>query len=118
MKVDWQEVVKREPKGYVELNNGERVLHGPIESVKINGNNMVVIILKWFAKVSLGCHGLPEGDWEVAENEPIIFPNSIVPFVIENTPEKGDRVRFKGTNILYFNKVDGLDPSKVRGLEL
>ncbi|MEK0369487.1 MAG: hypothetical protein QQN62_07795, partial [Nitrosopumilus sp.] len=73
---------------------------------------------KWSAEVSLREHEIPEGNWTAIKNQPIIFPNLMAPFVIENTPEKGERVRFNNTNILYFNKIDGLDPSKVDGLEL
>jgi len=40
----------------------------------------------------------------------------VVPFVIEDTPNKGPRVRFAGTNILYFNEVEGLNPARVEGL--
>ena len=117
-KFDWQEVVERKPRGYLELNDGKKAVHGPIESVEINDDDIVVIKLKWSAEISLGEHGIPEGNWIAIENQPIVFPSLIAPFVIENTPEKGERVRFNNTNILYFNKIDGLDPSKVEGLKV
>jgi len=117
-KFDWQEVVERNPQGYMELNDGKKVVHGPVESIKINDSDMVVIILKWAAEATLSGVGLP-GDWiATKENKPFTFPNLLVPFVIDDTPEKGQRVRFNGTNILYFDQVDGLDPKRVKGLNL
>ncbi len=120
MQVDWQEVVDRQPKGYVELSDGKRVIHGPIENMQINEGDFVVINLKWVARAELDKVGLPSGSWKVAEDreKAVVFPNIVVPYVIEDTPEKGPRVRFAGRNILYFNEVDGLDPSKVEGLVL
>ena len=116
-KYDWQEVVDRNPQGYVEFNDGKKATHGPIKSIKIDEADMVVIELKWAAEVSLSKVGLPDGDWvAVKENNPIVFPNLLVPFVIEDTPIKGPRVRFRALNILYFNPVEGLDPSRVKGL--
>lgn len=120
MKVDWSEVVEKKPQGYVELNNGEIATHGPLESIEIDDNDLVVIKLRWRAEVKLGPPpGLPIEDWRaVANDEPIIFPNFMVPFVIENTQSKGPRVRFAGTSILYIDKVEGLDPRRVVGLAL
>jgi len=117
MQVDWQEVVDRKPKGYLELNNGERVIHGPIESIVIDGSDFVVITLKWAARMELN-DGIPGGGWRVAEekDKKAIFPNLVVPFVIEDTPSKGPRMRFAGANILYFNEVEGLNPARVEGL--
>ena len=117
MQVDWQEVVDRKPKGYLELNNGERVIHGPIEDIAIDESDFVVITLKWAARMELN-DGIPGGGWRVAEekDKKAIFPNLVVPFVIEDTPGKGPRVRFAGANILYFNEVEGLNPARVEGL--
>ena len=117
MQVDWQEVVDRKPKGYLELNNGERVIHGPIEDIAIDESDFVVITLKWAARMELN-DGIPGGGWRVAEekDKKAIFPNLVVPFVIEDTPNKGPRVRFAGANILYFNEVEGLNPARVEGL--
>ncbi len=120
MKLDWNEVVELDPKGYVELNDGNTAIHGPLESIEINEMDFVEIRLKWRAEVPLGDPpGLPQGEWKVAANdEPIIFPNFVVPFVIERTPDKGPRVRFNNTNILYIESVEGVDPSRVEGLEV
>jgi len=117
MKVDWQEVDERNPQGYLELNNGQRVVHGPIKSVKMNDSDMVIIELEWAAEAKLSGMGLPD-EWTAIESDkPFIIPNG-VPFTIQDTPEKGQRIMFHGMNILYFDKVEGLDPKKVRGLEL
>lgn len=115
---DWQKVVDREPKGYLELNDGKRILHGPIESILITGEDFVEIRLKWAATITLSNHNLPIGKWQRAseENKTVLFPNLVVPFEFEQTPEKGPRVRF-GFNILYLNEVEGLDPSKVEAME-
>jgi hypothetical protein len=116
--VDWNEVVERKPQGYVEFNDGRTATHGPLESIEIDEADFVVIRLKWRAQVELGAAGMPIGDWTaVANEEPIMFPNFTVAYEIEGTPEKGPRVRF-GLNIIYFNRVEGLDPSRVVGLEL
>ena len=120
MQLDWQEVVDRQPKGDVELNDGKRVLHGPIKDIRITEGDNVEINLKWVARAELGQLGIPVGNWRVGKDEEkrIVFPNIVVPYVIEDTPEKGPRVRFAGANILYFNEVEGLDPSKVEGFKL
>lgn len=116
---DWQLVVDRKPRGYLELNDTKWVVHGPVESVAITDNDFVEIKLKWGAKAVLGPYGIPSGDWEaIPDGElTVSFPNLVVPFVIEQTPEKGERVRYAFANILYFDPVEGLDPAKVRGLD-
>ena len=83
-KIDWDEVVALNPKGYVELNDGKHVVHGPLESIEINDADFVVIKLKWSARMVLGQHGVPVNfEWEaVPENPPIVFPNLILPFVL------------------------------------
>lgn len=114
---DWQEVVDLQPKGYLEIQNSEAVIHGPIESILIDAFDVVRIKLKWAAK--MGTLGTPTFmKWEsLPKDIEIVFPNLVVPFVFENTPSKGKRVRF-GINILYIDKVAGLDPSLVKGLEV
>ncbi len=117
-RLDWQEVVRLDPKGYLELNNGKMAIHGPVESVEVGEDDMVVIKLKWAAQSSLSDAGLPSGDWKAIIRNRIFFPNMEVPFIIEDTPEKGRRVRFGSTNILYLDEVEGLDPKKVQGINL
>jgi len=120
MNIDWNEIAERKPQGYIELNDGKFAVHGPIESVIVTEDDMVQIRVKWLAKITLGGHGIPTGNWKAIENTPTVlteFPNLVAPFVIENTPEKGPRARF-GANILYFNRVEGIDPSKVEGLRI
>jgi hypothetical protein len=117
LKTDWKEVVELNPQGYLELNDGKRVVHGPIKSIEIDKVDYVLIELEWAATIALGDLGIQQGDWEVIKPlEPVIFENFTVPFLIEDTPEKGPRVRFAGLNILYINKVEGIDPSKVKGM--
>lgn len=121
MRHDWNEVVERNPRGYVELNNGKEVVHGPIESVLIDHFDFVNIRVKWAAKIKLGQYGIPSGEWEAVSSAPILlmsFPNFVAPFEIEDTPEKGPRVRFAGLNILYFDEIGSLDPSRVKGLQV
>lgn len=105
---DWQKVVDRQPKGYLELNDGNRVLHGPIESIRITDEDFVEIRLKWAATMELHQTGIPSDKWQKASDtqKTILFPNLVVPFEFEQTPEKGPRVRF-GFNILYLNEVGG-----------
>ena len=116
---DWEEVVAMKPRGYVEIQDSKAktVIHGPIESILVDKDDFVQIQLKWAAK--MGAMGTPTFmKWvNSPENKTMSFPNLVVPFVIEDTPEKGKRIRF-GFNILYINPVEGLDPKKVEGLEL
>ena len=117
MMFDWRRVAEREPKGYLELRTEKMVIHGPVESLKVNEDDMVVITLKWAARSApLDKPGF--GKWKNSpEDREVVFPNVVVPYVIETTPEKGERVRF-GLSMLYFDPVPGLDPAKVQGLEL
>lgn len=121
MELDWQAVIDRNPRGYVELNDGKWLIHGPIQSIELDAQtDFVRIKLHWAARVDLNEARVPAGDWEVAPDTArvIEFPNLAVPFVIEPTPEKGLRVRFASLNILYIDPVKGLDPKRVRGLQL
>ncbi len=118
---DWEEAVRLQPKGYCEIQDQARglVYHGPVDKVVVDdGSDMVTITLKWVAK--MGMPGRPGfGEWEKAPDEAktIAFPNLIVPFTVEETPEKGKRLRF-GYNLIYLTEVEGVDPKKVKGLEL
>lgn len=115
MKSDWQEVADLNPRGYAEFQDGTtEVLHGPVESVTIDDNDMVHIKLKWAAK--MGVPGSPTFmKWRnSSQDTEITFPNLMVSFEFQNT-SKGRRIRF-GLNILYINEVKGVDPSKVEGL--
>ncbi len=113
---DWRKVVDLKPKGYLEIQKDGMVFHGPIAEVSIDEADNVVFRLKWTAQIKL-VKGGPAGEWEAITNEPFTLPNFMVPYVIEEMPEKGPRVRF-GYNILFLNEVQGLDPARVRGLAL
>ncbi len=114
---DWEEVVKRNPKGYAEFQDEKVILHGPIESVSVDKFDKVHIKLKWAATtVPPGKPGF--GKWRsTPEQKEVIFHNLMLPFVFEPTPDRGERVRF-GLNILYLGNIEGLDPAKVEGLNL
>lgn len=117
---DWNVIVERKPLGYVELNDGKVAVYGPIQNVTVDDNDIVHIKTKWAIKRGLGEFGMPITKWEVVSNEPtnfINFPNFMVPFEIEDTPEKGPRARF-GFSIIYFNDVQKVDPSEVDGLRV
>jgi len=101
---DWSAVVALDPKGYVELNNGKVAVHGPLDSIEVDGMDFVVITLKWQAQIPLGGPmGTPTAaEWTaVKDPQPFRMPNFVMPFVVEQTPEKGPRVRF-GLNIMYL----------------
>jgi len=119
---DWHQVVGLNPKGYLELNNGEEALYGPIQSVTINEDlDFVELRLKWAAKRPLENTGVPRGDWVPVSGEPFMvasFPNFVVPFVFETTPSKGPRIRFGPMSMLYIEDVSKLDPAEVKGLVL
>ena len=89
---DWNDVVEMKPKGYLELNNGEQAVHGPLESIVVDDMDWVVITLKWRAVIPLvGGIGAPDFSvgWKVADNsEPFRMPNFVMPFIVEPTPEK------------------------------
>jgi hypothetical protein len=122
--MDWRIVADLKPMGYAEVRpmvgEGETpyVLHGPVGKVVVNDLDFVEIHFEWLARMPLTAQGVPDGSWGAANSmQPQIFPNLVVPFVFEETPEKGPRVRF-GLNILYLNEVPGIDPAEVKGLEL
>jgi hypothetical protein len=118
---DWKEVVALNPKGYMEIQSEEKglVFHGPIKKIEINKHDFVILTFEWVAQMPLpGIRGF--GEWEKAPDGKIeqVFPNLIVPFVIEDTPEKGKRIRFAGLNIIYIDEIQGIDPAQVKGLKI
>ena len=88
-----------------------------MESVTIDGADFVHIQLKWAATSQAPPHpGF--GRWiNAPDKKEVVFPNLLMPFVFEEIPEKGPRVRF-GLNILYINPIEGLPASRVEGLDL
>jgi len=116
---DWQIVVDREPKGYVEINDGKMCIHGPLKDISIDEMDFVKIELRWAAIVKLGEFGIPAGEWEAFDVTLFQFMNLVVPFVIEDTPEKGERVRWGVGSLIYFDEVeDNVDPTKIEGLKV
>jgi hypothetical protein len=121
--IDWEDVASLNPKGDLEIQRRDQgdVIRGPLESITVDDHDNVVIKLKWAARMPTpGNPGF--GTWEVAADEYriISFPNLVMPYVVEDTPEKGRRVRF-GLNILYLEstpEVNTLDPKRVNGLKL
>lgn len=66
----------------------------------------------------LGPMGIPSGDWVIVSSTPTVltkFPNFAVSFEIEDSPSKGLRARF-GFSLIYFSKVQKIDPSTIKGL--
>jgi hypothetical protein len=105
--INWQAVIDRCPKGYVELNDGKHITYGPVDRVEIN-DGMVEIHVKWAADIPLDESGIPKGKWKVLSRGPALltgFPDGTVPFVIESTLDKGERVRFGEADVLYFEDV-------------
>ncbi len=117
---DWRKIVALKPKGYVEFQDYEEkiVYHGPLESVKYEyDRDTVWVKLKWVAQ--MGLPGNPDyGNWVRAPDNKKCFPipNRVVPYVIEDTPEKGKRVLFNYYQIMYIDKIKGIDPDKVKDL--
>lgn len=111
-------MIDRKPTGYIQMNDGVHVYHGPVKSIIIDSDDNVYIEAKWLVKMNLGDHGVSVSRWEVDSNEPVLvisFPNLLVPFVYEESPEKGERVRF-GINIIYFEYLGEIGPDNVPGL--
>lgn len=120
METNWNIIAEKNPQGYVELNSGREAIYGPIDTVNVTGEDWVELKVKWVIKRQLGDMGIPISEWQVVSNMPTNiaeFPNHMVPFEIEETPNKGLRARF-GLNIIYFDPVEKVDPSKVNGLQL
>ncbi len=112
---DWNEVLEKFKKGYLESQDQEKgiVIHGQVKKIEINEMDWVVITLHWVAQMGLpGRNGF--GNWIRGSEEclTISFPNFVVPFIIQDSPEKGERVLFSGTQILYLNFDSPLDPKK------
>jgi hypothetical protein len=104
-KNDWNEVVQLNPQGYCEIQDDRAglVYHGPVEKISIDPEDNVIIELKWVAQMGLRqTEGF--GIWKKCEkgHNTIPFPNFMVEFVIEPTPEKGHRIRFGMGNIIYL----------------
>ena len=120
MRYDWQEVVDIHPQGYLEIQSIEMgiIVHGPIESIFVDEFDFVIIKLKWAAQMGMmGRSSFMK--WKNSpHNKTIMFPNLMVPFVVDDTLDKGKRVRFMAVNILYVDPVEGLDPSRIEGLEI
>lgn len=117
---DWQKAVALNPKGDFEhQGQGNTIIRGPIKSLTVNGNDSVVVELEWAAEMPQpGQEGF--GTWKVSTKTTFSFPNLVMPYVVEETPEKGDRIRM-GTTIFYIERLEGintLDPTKVEGLKL
>lgn len=112
MSIDWQEVIDLNPRGYCEIQDHEKgiVLHGPVESITLLDHDETVSIkMKWIAQ--MGLPGRPDfGKWVKApiEKNEFIFPNYLIPFVVEPTEEKGDRIRFD-LNIIYIEPTEESD---------
>lgn len=98
---DWEAVVARRPVGYLELNDGKRVLNGPVKAIQIHDQHVVVILEKT-RFLELDENHLPCPPWIEIKNTPLGWLKA-TPFVYEDTPKKGPRIRF-GLNILYFEK--------------
>ncbi|MFA6475857.1 MAG: hypothetical protein WCV68_00425 [Candidatus Paceibacterota bacterium] len=115
---DWAEVVKRNPKGDFEFQgNGNTVLRGPVKSITLSDEGLVSIDLWWAAEMPvMGEEGF--GIWHASNKRHFGFPNFALPYVIEDTPEKGERIRF-GISLIYLERLEGentLDVRKVNGL--
>lgn len=121
MHFDWNKVVEMNPRGYMEVQNIEKglVFHGPVDKIEITDEDFVRILYKWVAQ-----NGTLEsgkfGEWVKApdEHKLLVFPNLMVPFRIENTLEKGKRIRFLSLNIIYIDDVHStVTPDKVKDLD-
>lgn len=114
---DWNSVVEAKPVGYVELNDGKTLLHGPVESVTVV-DGIVYITVKWLAKMALDpLFGTPAECWTAVSSRPIVverFRNFTRPFTMESS-NKGPCVRWGGTNIIYCNDIRGLNPKNIKG---
>ncbi len=108
MNTDWQQVVDLSPQGYCEVREETEgvVYHGHLSSIVISDGGNVVIRLKWSAKMILPERDGYDGKWVKSEVKEFDFPNGSLLFEIENTPEKGKRVRAGAEVIIYLEPQD------------
>lgn len=107
MQFDWQVIADKTPQGYLQMYPAEgRLIHAPVESLTINQGDNVVITTSWQAEVPVNSLGMPTSRWaRRSTNDPITFPNLVIPFTIQETPEKGPRVFFTtqyGPGFIYL----------------
>ena len=118
---DWKIIADKSPQGYVELNDGEKVIYGPVESLRVDNEGWIELKVKWAIKRRLNEYAAPVDEkWEVVSNTPIIlarFLNFAVSYQIEDTGERGQRVQF-GMNVIYINNIQKVDPREVEGLHI
>jgi hypothetical protein len=119
---DWRDLIDREPAGHLEWQNppGEMVFNGPVERTWIDDDtDLVHIKLVWVAQMPYpGQPGF--GKWQKgpADKLEMIFPNFVVPYIIQPSDEKGDRALFAGGCLLYLeDRGMHLKPESVEGLE-
>jgi len=117
MNIDWNEVVAMNPRGYAEFQDHKEqiVVHGPVESVTVDEDDIVHIKLKWAAQMGLpGASGF--GAWKFAPDKTeFTFPNLMFQFRVQDTPSKGRRLLFGGFQIMYLETQSGLDTAKIEG---
>lgn len=118
--LDWGIVADAKPKGCVQKNAVTYTFYGPVTDVVVNGlDDEVEIHVSWSVSRPLENGLLTEEGWEPFLRMPHIFlkfRNFTVPFVFEDTPKKGPRVRF-GTGVLYLlERSIEIDPRTIPGL--
>lgn len=116
---DWGLVTELDPKGECELQgDGPSIIRGPIKTILVDKRDYVVVELEWAAEMPKpGERGF--GTWRMSNETTFRFPNFVVPYVLEDTPEKGDRIRF-GTCFMFMKRLEGvntLDTSKIEGFQ-
>jgi hypothetical protein len=91
----------------------------PIKSIIVDESDNVVIELEWTAEMPKpGQPGF--GTWRMSSHTKMQFPNLVVPYVLEDTPEKGDRIRFAAASIIFVERIEGvntLDTSKIENFQ-
>jgi hypothetical protein len=110
---DWTPILENVPKGYVNMTGIEVEGHGacsvfaPSAEMRfIEDTDLIELTTPWQAFVPISDLGVPMGKWKVlTENKPFILPNLMLPWRKEETPEKGDRIRF-GYHVWYYNASD------------
>lgn len=112
LKTDWAEVVALNPRGYLEMHNGDTVMQGPIASIEMDPPDHVLITLQWQA-----WRYYDGGDWIAPVSfHPVRFQNFTLPFTIEEVAGQGRCVRF-GVHSLFVDTFEGMiDMTKVKKL--
>lgn len=127
MPVDWSEIVKRNPKGFLSIQTaGDVVVHGPVKKITLGEEkeNEVIIWLEWFIYgKGIEIEKIPVEAWTISYDKPFAitkFPNGSIPYAIQSQEEKGDIIVFSSPNkkrTIHFDYLEILPLVEIPGFK-